>query len=233
MARKRDDKKEEVKEEHPAWENCYSYRPSKDDGPEISGEEIVTLCESPEGRPHLGKLYQVVQGDNHLTVARKALFGSSEPRVDPIERQAVIDLSIRMDCGPWNQTVNSGYKESLGPGHYAAEKGYTDKGILYLPQFPDNRARMQRGEAPKVGTGHSFPYIWVPMIDLDVFMSTGEVTTLGQDWPDEDGEGGYSKINPPPWVIDLGFEGDLNSGVVGCELPEGDFRTVLELEDDA
>jgi len=211
---------------HPAWEH--------DDHVDkcLPPEELLSLSESPSGRPLLGKLYQVVQGDNHLTVARKALFGSTEPRVDPIERQAVVDLSVRMDCGPWNQTVNSGHKSELAPGHYAVEQGYTDKGILYMPLFPDNRSRMLAGEAPMVGKGTSFPYIWIPMIDLDLFMSTGEVTTLGQNWPDEDGEGEYSKINPPPWVLDLNFEGELDSGVVGCELPEGDFRQMLELEDE-
>lgn len=227
MARKRGDvAKPKDDAGHPAWEHEDHVDTC------LPPQELLSLSESPSGRPLLGKLYQVVQGDNHLTVARKALFGSTEPRVDPIERQAVIDLSIRMDCGPWNQTVNSAGKGQLGPGHYAVEKGYTDKGILYMPQFPDNRSRMMAGDAPMVGKGNSFPFIWIPMIDLDLFMSTGEVTTLGQNWPDEDGEGEYSKINPPPWVLDLHFEGELDSGVVGCELPEGDFRQVLELEEE-
>ena len=230
MSRKRGESSStssEAEQGHRAWEHDGHVDQT------LPSEELLSLSESPAGRPHLGKLYQVVKGDNHLTVARKALFGSTEPRVDPIERQAVIDLSVRMDCGPWNQTVNSGHKSQLAPGHYAVEQGYTDKGILYMPRFPDNRARMMVGEAPMVGEGHSFPFIWIPMIDLDLFMSTGEVTTLGQNWPDEDGEGEYSKINPPPWVLDLNFEGELNSGVVGCELPEGDFRQVLELEEEA
>ena len=101
-----------------------------------------------------------------------------------------------------------------------------------MPQFHDNGSRMMAGDGPMVGKGNSFPFIWIPMIDLDLFMSTGEVTTLGQNWPDEDGEGEYSKINPPPWVLDLHFEGELDSGVAGCELPEGDFRQVLELEEE-
>jgi len=229
MSRKRE---EAAEEKHPAWADCGAHRPKLDGATAPTGAELVRLCESPAGKPHLGKLYQVVQGNNHLTVARLALFGSDEPRIDPIERQAVIDLSIRMDCGPWNQTVNSGDPSQLGPGHYAVEKGYSDKGILYLPQFPDNRSRLMAGKSPLVGAGNSYPYIWIPMIDLELFMSTGEVTTKGQNWPDEDGLGEYSKINPPPWVLDLDFEGELSEGVVGCELPEGDFRQVIELSED-
>jgi hypothetical protein len=199
----------------------------------LKQESIITLCESPRGRPLFGKMYQTLKGDTHLKVARRVLFGSSEPRVDPRERQAVIDLSIRIDCSPWNQTVNSRGKDQLAAGHYAAEQGLTDKGIVYLPIFPNNRERLMNGEAPLVGDGTSYPYIYIPMIDLELYMETGEVTTAGQNYPDTEAGMGYSMIDPPPWIVDLGFEGDLTPGTVGCELPEGDFRQDLEVQEES
>jgi len=182
---------------------------------------------SPEGKPRVGHLYQVVDGDDPIVVARRALFGSSEPRVDAAERQAVIDLSIRIDCGPWNQTVNSRPKCDLKEGHHAVDRGYTQKGICYARVFPDNAARLRDGKSPMVGDGESYPLIWIPRIDLEKFSRTFEVTTLGQDWPD-DGDGAYSMIDPPPWVIDLEFVGEIKVDSVGCHLPEGDFRRSFE-----
>lgn len=197
-----------------------------------SYSDMVDEWLSEPGRPDLGSLYQVVQGDTNLLVARKALFGSVEPRKTARERQAVIDLSIRMDCGPWNQTVAGKDKMMLAPGHYAVEQGLSNKGIYYMAVFPDNQARLRQGLSPLVGEGSSFPLIWIPQIDIDKFMTTGEVTTLGQDYAD-DGNGSYNMIDPPPWVIDLQFEGDLEPGVAGCNLPEGDFRKTITLEEDA
>jgi hypothetical protein len=228
LSRKREEGAEDG--EHPAWANCHAHRPKAGSDEDPSAAELIKVCESPRGRPLLGKLYQVLEGDSPLTVARKALFGSDEPRLDPRERQAVIDLSIRVDCGPWNQTVNSRPKSMLGPGHYAVDRAYTSKGVAYQPVFPDNRGRLLAGQAPLVGQGNSFPFIWVPMIDLDRFMTTGEVTTLGQDYPD-DGDGSYNMIDPPPWVINLQFEGELQAGAVGCALPDGDFSKLIEFDD--
>jgi hypothetical protein len=182
---------------------------------------------SPHGEPQVGKLYQVVRGDDPLVVARKALFGSADPRIDASERNAVIEFSIRIDCGPWNQTVNSRPRAQLGPGHHAVDKGYTQKGVHYAPVFPDNASRLRSGRSPVVGTGNSYPLIWIPRIDLEKFSRTFEVTTLGQNWPD-DGEGSYNMIDPPPWVVDLAFTGDINMDSVGCHLPEGDFRRSFE-----
>lgn len=226
-------KKAEETEEHPAWKSCPGHQPEPGDESAPVAGDLMALCESPRGRPLLGKMYQSIKSDNHLTVARKALFGSSEGRVDPKERQAVIDLSIRIDCSPWNQMVNGRGKDQLAEGHYAAEQGLTDKGIVYLPTFPDNRSRLMAGEAPLVGEGHSYPYIWIPMIDLDKFMLTGEVTTAGQDYPDTEEGRGYNMIMPPPWILDLGFEGELSPGTVGCELPEGDFRQDIDIDEES
>ena len=100
-----------------------------------------------------------------------------------------------------------------------------------MPVFPDNRKRLEQGEPPLVDSGSNFPFIWIPKIDLHKFMMTGEVTTLGQDYPD-DGDGSYNMIDPPPWVIDLQFEGDLEPGTAGCALPEGDFRKEISLDEE-
>ena len=193
--------------------------------------DLLNAWMSPAGQPLIGRLYQAQRGDNHLLIARKALFGTSEPRVDPKERDAVIELSIRIDCSPWNQTVYGKPASMLAPGHYAVERGYTNKGIHYMPVFPDNYKRLSQGEPPLVGSGDSFPLIWIPKIDLHKFMQFGIITTEGQDYPD-DGQGSYNMIDPPPWIIDLQFEGDLEPGMVGCPLPEGDFRKEITLDED-
>jgi hypothetical protein len=57
----------------------------------------------------------------------------------------------------------------------------------------------------------------------------GEVTTFGQDYAD-DGRGSYNMIDPPPWVIDLGFDDVSSSLSVGCNLPEGDFTSIIDPE---
>jgi hypothetical protein len=182
--------------------------------------------EDPNGRPRIGRLYQGKSGDTLLTVAREALFGTREPRREPRERQAVIDLSIRIDCSPWNQAVAGRPRDELEPGHYAVTEGWTTKGVSFQGIHADNRARLAEGEPPSVGGGSSFPYFWIPMIDLDALEVQGEVTTYGMNYPD-DGYGSYSMIDPPPWVIDLGFD-DVNSAIqVGCDLPEGDFRSEI------
>jgi hypothetical protein len=106
------------------------------------------------------------------------------------------------------------------------DRGYTQKGIRYAAVYPDNQARLRAGKAPLVGSGGSYPLIWIPGIDLEKFSRTFEVTTLGQDWDDPTEP--YNKIDPPPWVIDLGFEGDINMTTVGCHLPEGNFRKRFE-----
>ena len=193
--------------------------------------DLLDAWESPAGQPLTGRLYQVVSGDTGLLVARKALFGTTEPRLSPSERDSVIELSIRIDCGPWNQTMYGRKAADLNPGHYAVERGYTDKGVYYMPVFPDNRERLAEGESPLVGRGSSFPFLWVPKIDLHKFMQTGEITTLGQNYPD-DGQGSYNMIDPPPWIIDLQFEGDLKPGIAGCALPEGDFSKEISFDDD-
>jgi len=194
---------------------------------EMSYDDLVKNWEGPNGVAALGRFYQVRQGDTILDVAREALFGSREPRVEAWERQAVIDLSIRIDCGPFNQSTNGRRKDLLKPGHYAVENGWSQKGVAFLPIFPDNRARLSQGKPPSGGNGNSFPYIWVPAINPQEWSEEGQVTTFGMNW-DDDGNGGYSMIDPPPWVIDLGFDEDVEEGEVGCNLPEGDFRRMIE-----
>jgi hypothetical protein len=174
----------------------------------------------------MGRLYQVREGDTLLGISREVLFGSREPRVDGSERQLVIDYSIRIDCSPWNQTVAGRGPEMLKPGHFAVENGWSKKGVCFLPIFSDNKSRLRQGKPPSTAKGKSYPYIWLPMLNLDVLEKERRVTVEGMNHPD-DGHGEFSMIDPPPWVVDLGFTGSVES-TTGCELPEGDFRKRLE-----
>ncbi len=193
---------------------------------EESYEELMAEWEDADGRPMLGKFYQVRDGDTLLAICREALFGSRELRLEAWERQAVVDLSIRIDCGPWNQAVYGRGAGELEPGHRAVENGWSSVGVAFAPIFQDNRARLAQGLPPTAAPGDSYPEIWISMIDLDAFDAERTVTTMGQNWPD-DGDGEYSMINPPPWVIDLAFD-EIASMEVGCNLPEGDFRKTMQ-----
>ena len=200
----------------------------EEDLPAESGHVYADLFDSWNSGKHavMGKLYQVRPGDNLLEVSREVLFGSRKQRVNGIERQMVIDYSIRIDCSPWNQTVYGRGPEQLKPGHYAVENGWSQKGVCFMPIFANNSERLKKGLLPSTGQGKSYPLIWLPMINLDVLDKDQMVTVEGMNHPD-DGRGEYSMIDPPPWVIDLGFSGEVDN-VTGCELPEGDFRKRLE-----
>ena len=201
-----------------------------DDEPPIdvngSYEHLVAEWEGPEGRPVIGRFYQVKEGDSILAVAREAIFGSRDPRLEAWERQVVSDYSIRIDCSPWNQTLYGKDASMLQPGHRAVENGWSKIGVSFSPSFQDNRALMSQGAKPTSSSGGGHPYIWLPMIDLEALETDRTVTTMGQNWPD-DGGGEYNKICPPPWAVDLQFE-NVAVGQVGCNLPEGDFRKTLE-----
>jgi hypothetical protein len=191
-----------------------------------SYEDLLLQWIDPQGRAYLGKFYQAREGDTPIGISREALFGTRQPRVEPWERQAAIELSIRIDCGPWNQTLYGKDASQLSPGHHAVDNGWSQVGVSLSPSFQDNASRLAQGIAPTAAPGGGYPLIWIPMIDLDALDSQRIVTTFGQDWPD-DGDGGYNMINPPPWVVDLGFD-QIAQDQVGCALPEGDFRKSLE-----
>lgn len=207
------DSAEEVEEEPPPASGGHVYEGLFDSW--SSGKRAV-----------MGKLYQVRPGDNLLEVSREVLFGSRKQRVEGIERQMVIDYSIRIDCSPWNQTVYGRGADKLKPGHYAVENGWSQKGVCFMPIFANNAERLRKGMMPSTGKGKSYPLIWLPMVNLDVLDRDQIVTVEGMNHPD-DGRGEYSMIDPPPWVIDLGFSGEVDD-ITGCELPEGDFRKRLE-----
>lgn len=177
-------------------------------------------------RAVMGKLYQVKPGDNLLEVSREVLFGSRKQRVEGIERQMVIDYSIRIDCSPWNQTIYGRGPGKLKPGHYAVENGWSQKGVCFMPIFANNKERLKNGQPPSTGKGKSYPLIWLPMVNLDALEEEMRVTVEGMNHPD-DGRGEYSMIDPPPWVVDLGFSGEVDE-TTGCALPEGNFTKSLE-----
>jgi len=189
--------------------------------------ELLESLEDAGGLCRLGGLYQIKQGDTLLEIAREALYGTREVLKDPEKRKAVVELAIRIDCSPWNQTVYGRKKDELRTSHPAIAQGLGNLGVSFDPIYQDNRARMAQGLAPSALFGHHFAYIWIPQIDIDLFDSDGIVSIMGQDWDDTPDGRGHSKIDPPRPIIDLKFD-DVTHQSVGCHLPDGDFRRTLE-----
>lgn len=194
-----------------------------DDNLEDGIEEVIEEWEHPEGMATLGRLYQIRLGDNLLDVAAEALFGSRDTREDATERQAVIDLSIRIDCAPWNQALYGKPQSELKGGHFGIKNKWTDLGISFNPVYSDNRERMLDGEKPTARPGKSFAFIWIPMIDMYLFDEQKVVSVQGMAHEN----GGHSLIDPPIEVLELGFD-KIAAFEVGCNFPEGDFRRTLE-----
>lgn len=194
---------------------------------ERSPQEVISSLEDAKGKARLGSLYQIKKGDTLLKIAREALYGTRATIQDPDKRDAVVALSILIDCAPWNQAVAGRSAKFLKPGHAAISRG-SALGISFDPIYTDNRLRMMNGMAPSGASGNSYAYIWIPMINLDLLDSEGIVTTKDMDWPDTEEEGrGHSMIDPPNEILSLGFD-DVAHKEVGCNLPDGDFRRVIE-----
>lgn len=195
--------------------------------PELSRKEILERNVDPEGKARLGMLYQIRLGDTPLEVCREALFGSRAAVSNPVMRQAAKDLLVRIDCGPWNQAAYGVPLDNLKEGHAnIIHEYFTTKGVSYDPIYSNNAGRILNGQKVTSSPGGDFALIWIPMIDIDRLDTEGIVTTEGVYHPDTIHGMGESAIDPPPEIKNLGFE-EVSSTEVGCELPEGDFRTQL------
>lgn len=201
--------------------------------PTLTGDEpkpavVDVVKDLTSETPEVGHFYKIKLDDTLLEICREALFGSRDLLTDPAKRNAVLELAIRVDCSPFNQTLYGRPREDLKPGHAAVEQGITQKGVSFNPIYKDNLSALMSGKQPSAGSSTEFAFIWIPGIDIERFDTEGIITLEGQNWPDTEQFGiGHSKIDPPPEVLALGFEGVV-SGEVGCELPEGDYRKTLE-----
>jgi len=190
---------------------------------DASAEAVLARHLNSEGLAQLGMLYQIKPGDTPLEICREALFGSRDPVVDAVMRQAAKDLLIRIDCGPWNQATAGVPLESMKDGHANIDSYFTQRGVSFNPIYQDNVKRILNGLRPTSAPGHHFALIWIPMINLDRFDIDGIVTIEGMNHPDTANGMGGSTIDPPEDILDLEFE-EVSAGEVGCDLPEGDFR---------
>lgn len=184
-------------------------------------EDLIEKYEAPD--PEVGHFYQVRKGDTLALISREALFGTREAITSPKRRQAVMDLMIRIECVPWNQRAYGRPAEELNAGHIAVENGWSDLGISFLPIYANNRKRIREKKPATSTRGHSYPYIWIPMINLDIFDGTGMVTMEGMNWPDTEEGQGYSMIDVPPEVMRLRFE-EERPGQFGCDLSDGNYQ---------
>jgi|GEM_PF-6422499 len=190
-------------------------------------EEMVARWESKDGRAQMGRLYQIYYGDSLFEVAREALFGTRDPVLDAAKRAAVFEYAERIECSPWNQANYAVGPEELDERHAAwVRKRHVQRGISFMPRYSDNKARMMMGLKPSAAAGDSYAFIWLPMINIDMFERDGVITLQGSNWPDTERAMGHSKIDPPSEIVDIGFE-SVSSSEVGCPLPEGDFRKTI------
>lgn len=180
----------------------------------------------PAGRARLGMMYLIKPGDTPLEVAREALFGTRAPTADPVKRRQAMELLVRMDCSPYNQAIYGRPLSELKQGHANIDSYWTQKGVSFDPIYTDNYEMIMNGNAPSAAPGNSYAFIWIPMIDVDRFDTEGIVTTEGMYHPDTAQDMGGSMIDPPVEIISLGLN-DAQTGVVGCNLPEGDFRKTI------
>lgn len=212
-------------EEEPFFEEDFL----EDEEPEEekSPEEMILGLEDAKRKARLGGLYQIRKSDSLLQIAREALYGTRATIQDPDKRDNVVALSILIDCAPWNQANYGRPAKDLKPGHAAISKGSSVLGVSFNPIYADNRLRMMNSQAPSGASGNSFAYIWIPMINMDLLDSEGIVTTKDMNWPDTEDGRGHSMIDPPSPVLSLGFD-DIKNTQVGCNLPDGDFRRVIE-----
>jgi len=187
---------------------------------------LISKYMDPNGRAQLGALYQIKPGDTPLEICREALFGSREPVMSKPMRQAAMDLLVRIDCGPWNQTNYGVGLAKLTAGHAQIDQYWTQKGVSFDPIYSNNLKRMSEGRAPSGAEGGHFALIWIPMINLDRFDMEGVVTTEGMYHQDSSNGRGGSMIDPPEEILELGFD-DVIEKTVGCDLPEGDFRRTV------
>lgn len=180
----------------------------------------------PAGRSRLGMMYLIKPGDTPLEVAREALFGTRAPTADPVKRRQAMELLVRIDCSPFNQAVYGRPLSELKQGHANIDAYWTQKGVSFDPVYTDNFELIMNGNAPSAAPGNAYAFIWIPMIDVDRFDTEGIVTTEGMYHPDTAEGMGGSMIDPPIEIIGLGLN-DAQTGVVGCNLPEGDFRKTI------
>lgn len=200
--------------------------PAKPESKPEPDEPMITKYIHPAGKAELGKMYQIKPGDTPLEVCREALFGSRAPVTDPAMRKAAVDLLVRIDCSPYNQAIYGVPIEELKQGHANIDSYWTQKGVSFNPIYTDNLSRMMDGLSPSAAKGNHFAFIWIPMINLDRLDLDGVVTTEGMYHPDTPNGMGGSMIDPPAEIIDLGLD-DAQTGMVGCDLPDGDFRKTI------
>lgn len=142
-------------------------------------------------------------------------------------------------CGGWTDRTNATFgwcdadcvANNAGPGQNSP--GPHGRAIRFLPQHPDNSARlaahlqpirnMRMLTAASEGKGNGFgavaalrkkhELVWLPDLDLEALWNDRQLKTSAK-WPD-----GSSKALPPPWVQQLGLDdrSGSNLGVVsGC-----------------
>lgn len=188
--------------------------------------ELLQRNTDADGHAQLGMLYQIKAGDTPIGVASEALFGSRAPMVDPFMKRAAQDLVIRIMCSPWNQALygvdfDDSLMDSIQMDEYFAKRS-----ISFDPIYQDNYQRMLSGLQPTAEDGNYHAFIWIPMINLEIFDLEGVVTTKGMNHQDTEFGIGGSMIDPPPEIISIGFA-KISSLEVGCSLPEGDFRRII------
>ena len=166
--------------------------------------------------PASGYWYQVVQGDNLTSIARRALqaFLAENDVSVADDRRLVVEALNSIECGP----LNDGLYGHESAHHYAPH----GRGISLNRVHADNASRIASGVSPirtvtgirnYEGPGGFLPMIWIPRWSSDAIRDPDGpfVEVEGEGfWPN-----GLSGSWPPPPFVDLGAV-NVPSGGWGC-----------------
>jgi hypothetical protein len=177
---------------------------------------LIEEFESPDGDPQVGTLYSYGSQIPALAnVARAALNTAGIPS-NSANRIAYMRL---IECSPYNDAL---YGVRLSEQSFNARfRNDQPFGISGYPQHYDNILRMKQGLSPRRaanrnhmsktteqvpgGRRHADP--WLPLLKPGTTV-VGPAAVA--EWQD-----GSSAINPPPEILDLGFE-NVPPGEYGC-----------------
>lgn len=214
-----------------------------DEPPERAVEELPDISAITSSKPTCGMFFLNLDGTiplgDHGFVAQalvdEAFDAAKEAGRSTLDAQQIAaaiaaDPSNRLaywravQCGRWNDGLWGTW--GYGPG---AVPGPHGRAIRILPYHDDAYGRLAlheppirtiklgshktRGDGKGWGAGSHYELLWLPPLRRDALLDPkrkNPIVVEGLYWPD-----GSSKLDPPPWVQDLGIV-DLPPAEWGC-----------------
>jgi len=151
--------------------------------------------------PCPGAFYQARPGDTVESICSDAICSFGHLSDGASSRSELSGYVQAVLFGRWNMMT-------WASRHPSALSGMTWALTAELkPEHEDNHSRIRMGLSPSSGPGKSYPLIWMPMFNQDVFDSSGEISTEGVFHDGPEG-GSMSAIDPPESIMSLGVTAD-------------------------